>query len=141
MHVVKAVPGSSSLHGDFVIDSPVTGEAEILASLTDRDKGEIAYRFWFRFLSIAQNAVRHLLSALRYCTAGDRLRPTLGLITQQKKDTPFGLIPAFSNRHSIVWARLIDSTILNLRRHLLVPPLPFSGKARPSGTSFYLGKT
>jgi hypothetical protein len=52
-----------------------------------------------------------------------------------------GLIPAFSNRHSIVWARLIDSTILNLRRHLLVPPLPFFGKARPSGTSFYLGKT
>jgi len=47
MHVVKAVPGSSSLHGDFVIDSPVTGEAEILASLTDRDKGEIAYRFGF----------------------------------------------------------------------------------------------
>src|ERR1700747_1579270 len=47
MHVVKAVPGSSSLDGDFVIDSPVTGEAEILASLTDGDKGEIAYRFGF----------------------------------------------------------------------------------------------
>jgi hypothetical protein len=47
MHVVKAVPGGASLHGDFVIDSPVTGEAEILASLTDRDKGEIAYRFGF----------------------------------------------------------------------------------------------
>jgi hypothetical protein len=47
MHVVKAVPGGASLHGDFVIDSPVTGEAEILASLTDRDKGEIACRFGF----------------------------------------------------------------------------------------------
>jgi hypothetical protein len=47
MHVVKAVPGGASLHGDFIIDSLVTGEAEILASLTDRDKGEIAYRFGF----------------------------------------------------------------------------------------------
>ena len=47
MHVVKAVPGGASLHGDFVIDSPVTGETEILASLTDRYKGEIAYRFGF----------------------------------------------------------------------------------------------
>jgi hypothetical protein len=28
-------------------NEPVTGEAEILASLTDRDKGEIAYRFGF----------------------------------------------------------------------------------------------
>jgi hypothetical protein len=47
MHVVKAVPGSSSLDGDFGIDSPITAEAEILASLTDRDKGKIAYRFGF----------------------------------------------------------------------------------------------
>jgi hypothetical protein len=74
IHVVKAVPGGPSLHGDFVIDSPVTGEAEILASLTDRDKGEIAYRFGFGAYPPLKNAVRHLLSTLRYRAAGGRLR-------------------------------------------------------------------
>jgi hypothetical protein len=43
MHVVKAAPSGAALHGDFIIDSPVTSEPEILASLTDGDKGFICW--------------------------------------------------------------------------------------------------
>jgi hypothetical protein len=44
MHVVRAAPGEVRLYGNFVTECPNTVESLILASLTDRDKGQISYR-------------------------------------------------------------------------------------------------
>jgi hypothetical protein len=43
LNVVKAAPDGVALYGDFVIDAPSTNEAQILDSLTEKDKGGICY--------------------------------------------------------------------------------------------------